>query len=41
MVGAMGWSRPRHWSVGFYFLLDVAVFVAARLLSVLGPGGVR
>ena len=40
VVGAIGWSRPKRWRIGFYFLLVVAVFVGVRFLSVLGQGGV-
>lgn len=39
VVGAIGWSRPKHWSVSFYFLLVFAVFVGVRFLSVMGQGG--
>jgi hypothetical protein len=39
VVGAIGWSRPRRWSIGMYFLLVFAVFVGVRFLTVLGQLG--
>ena len=41
IVGAIGWSRPKRWSIALYFLLVFAVFVGARFLTVLGQGGLH
>ena len=39
VVGAIGWARPKRWSIVVYFLLVFAVFVGVRFLAVLGQGG--
>ena len=41
IVGAIGWSRPKRWSVGLYFLLVFAAFVVARFLTLIGQGGLH
>lgn len=36
ITGAIGWTRPRRWSIWMYPLLVLAFFVALRLISTLG-----
>lgn len=39
VAGAVGYTQPKRWPVPLYFLAVLAVFIGARLISMVGQGG--